>query len=366
MPDRLGSVLAPWLPGTLSGSEEERISFQLDGRASELDLAGLLGGVSGRADLGLGRFVRPEIDLGGKLSLELREGHTLLHGDLQANGGKLGLESNLDLAGATGQTKPRSTLKIETHSLRANSGLAPLLALLHPAFAGLQLAQGELDGLIDLALDLSYDGPLSLAELESGWQTLPKEPFNGTGHFELRSAALKGSPVLALLRELGLDAERSLDIQPIDFTIRKGRVSYAKPWNWTLSGLETSCSGSIGLDQTLALDWSIPVSEELVKRYAFLGDLRGETLQVPLRGTLLKPRLETGDLFKSLAAQAGKKELEARLRDPQDLLDQADRLWEQGKKSEAAALYLRIREEFKLSVPYLLNKDRIKERSKYK
>ncbi len=378
VPDRLGPVLAPWLPGTLSGAEEQHVAFQLDGSARDLDLAAILAGTSGRADIGLGRFVRSEIELGGKTSIELRGGRTLVRGDLQANGGTLDVAGDLDLAGGTGGESSRSTLAIEAKDLRATAGLAPLLALVHPAFAGAeaQLSRGSLEGILGLSVNLSYDGPLSLEALESGWERLPKEPINGTGRFELRSAALRGSPLLALLEEFGVDTQRALDIRPVDFTVRRGRVSYSRPWIWTLSGVETTFTGSVGLDQTLDLAWNVPITDEIVKRFEFLGALRGELVQVPLRGTVRKPRLEVDDLLKDLAARAARKELESRLGlggskedagdDPAALLEEADRLWEKGKKAEAAVLYLRIRKEFALSVPYFRNRDRIKERSKYK
>ena len=51
--------------------------------------------------------------------------------------------------------------------------------------------------------------------------------------------------------------------------------------------------------------------------------------------------------------------------DPGSLLSQADDLWNAGKKSEAAAIYKRLRDDFKLSVVYALNKDRIKDRSRW-
>jgi hypothetical protein len=86
------------------------------------------------------------------------------------------------------------------------------------------------------------------------------------------------------------------------------------------------------------------------------------------------PRLEAEELLADLASQAAKRELESRLglggkatvEDPATLLERADALWSQGQKTEAAALYMRIREEFKLSLAYALNKDRIRDRSKYK
>src|SRR5262249_4556012 len=63
VPDRLGAVLAPWLPGRLSGKEEQRLTFTLDGRAKELDWRTLLRNSTAHLDLGLGQFARPEIEL---------------------------------------------------------------------------------------------------------------------------------------------------------------------------------------------------------------------------------------------------------------------------------------------------------------
>src|SRR6185436_19409632 len=110
-------------------------TFSFSGRASELDLPTLLAGTDGRIELGLGHLVRPEIELGGTLALEAKDGRTLVKGDLLANGGALALD------GKAGET---SQLSLQAKDLRANSGLAPLLAYVHPAFAGANLAQGQL------------------------------------------------------------------------------------------------------------------------------------------------------------------------------------------------------------------------------
>jgi hypothetical protein len=258
--------------------------------------------------------------------------------------------------------------------VRANAGLAPLLARLHPAFAGAELAQGRLDGLIGLGLDLAYDAPLTPAALAAGWESLPKEPIHGAGRLELSAAALKGSPLLALASSLGIDTERTLDLRAIEFTVQKGRVTYARPWTWSFSGIETTFTGSVGLDQSLDLAWNVPISPRLVERWSFLAALEGERLSIPLRGSVRAPRLETDALLADLAAKAAERELAGRLGlggsagddDPAVLLERADLLWSQGKKAEAAALYARLREDFKLSLTYALNKDRIKDRSKYK
>ncbi len=372
VPDRLGVVLAPFLPGKLGGAEEQRLDFTLDGRARDFALATLLTGTVAHVNLGLGRFERPEIQLDGTLRVEVKDEKLRLTGDLGANGGTLQLDGELDLA--QGKSPPRSKLTLTAKAVRANEGLAPLLALLHPAFGAAELAQGSLEGLIGLSLDVSYDAPLSLEALGAGWESLPKAPISGAGRLELSQAALRGSPLLALLGNFGVDATQTLDVRPIEFTIQKGRVTYAKPWTWTLAGTETTFTGSLGLDQSLDLAWNLPITDELIKRWSYLESLKGERLSIPLRGSVQKPRLEADQLLKDLAAKAAKSELESRLGlggkaggdDPASLLERADVLWSKGQKAEAAALYLRLREEFKLSLPYALNKDRIKERSKHK
>jgi hypothetical protein len=142
-----------------------------------------------------------------------------------------------------------------------------------------------------------------------------------------------------------------------------------------MSGSETTFTGSVGLDETLDLAWNVPINDALVGRWGFLDALRGETISLPLRGSVRAPRLDTEDLLKDLATKAARAQLGGRLGlggggggakdDPGSLLSQADDLWNAGKKSEAAAIYKRLRDDFKLSVVYALNKDRIKDRSRW-
>jgi hypothetical protein len=370
VPERLGAVLAPWLPGKLEGSAEERVTFALDGDLQELDLAGVLASADARVDLGLGQFVRPEIALGGALGLQAHDGRAILRGDLTANGGTLQLDGTLDLSDAP---KPRSKLMATASALRLNAGLAPLLAHVHPLFAGASLVQGQLDGLLGRKLDLAYDAPLTVEQLEAGWESLPKAPISGSGSLELKELSLRGSPLLASLAELGLEIPDTLTARPIQFTVQRGRLVYAEPWTWTIGETLTTFTGSIGLDESLDLAWNVPITDKLVARNALLRVLAGETLSIPLRGSVRSPRLELDEAIKDLAALAAKRELESRIGlgsggndDPGDILRRADDLWSKGEKSEAAALYSRLRDDFKLSLAYALNKDRIRERSKFK
>jgi len=387
VPDRLGALLEPWLPGRLSGEQPERLSLRFSGEASELDVAALLAGSEGTASFGLGRLVAAGFDSSGTVEMRVAGGRATCTGDLATNGGRMRVEGDLALGEPTAGEAPRpSRLVASLEDVGANAELSPLLAHLHPAFAAIgSLKGGELSGVVRAELDLTYDAPLTPELLEGGWEALPKQPIHGRGSFELDGAKLRGAPFLdALQAELGGDPEKPLRLRPVEFTIQAGRLSYAKPWTWTLSGSETTFTGSIGLDETLDLAWSVPIGPGLVERYDFLSALAGQTITVPIRGNVRRPKLEWSDTLRDVAKKAAvsalgqelgldrllggekPKDGEAPGDDPASLLREADRLWDAGQKTDAAKLYDRIRDDFKLSAIYLLNRDRIKKRAGYK
>ncbi|MCZ6597140.1 MAG: hypothetical protein O7B99_05860 [Planctomycetota bacterium] len=371
VPDRLGVVLAPWIPGQLSGAEEETCEFHFEGLADDL-----VATARGEIEVGVGRYENSGFDLGGDLVLRFDEGVFSATGAFTANDGALTLDGSLG-------GEETSQVVLGLSDVRVNSTLGSMLGHVHPAFAAVeQLDRGELGGLITCDLDVSYDGPLTVETLRGGWEALPKQHFSGEGTFAFQSPVLQGSPFLAdLLEVLDIDVE-DLQIEPIRLVLSEGRVSYGEPWTWTLGGIETTCGGSIGLDETLALAWKVPVTRELVKKHSFLKVLQGQTLEVPITGTIAKPRLEWKGVLSNLAETTLKKTLEEKLReeleerlgiggskagkDPGELLREADALWRAGRKVEAAKLYKRIRADHKVSLVYALNRDRIKQRAKYK
>lgn len=380
VPDRLAPILAPWLPGTLSGSEPEPLTIHLDGAVREFDPFTLLLRSKGRAEFGLGRYKVAGFDTTGSLDVALEDEAMNWEGEIAANGGAIVLKSTLDLGEPAEGETPRSTLSVGLSDVGANSELAPLLSLMHPAFAAAQMVEGgEIGGAINCDLELSYDGRLTPELLEGGWEALPKERISGRGTFSIAGAMLRGSPLFtSMLGELGLDPDRSLNVDPIELVIDAGRISYAKPWTWTIDGTETTFTGTLGLDETLALTWNLPIDEKLVARYDFLEPIRGQKIAIPLGGTVRSPRLEWRAALNGLASTLAKDEVNRRLglgggggdendeNDPAALLRKADRLWDAGEKAEAAKLYKRLREKFKVSVVYALNRDRIKERGHWR
>lgn len=386
VPDQVGVLLGPMLPGELSGSEPEELTFQLSGVANGLDPASLLAAVDGSASVGLGTFAAQGIVASGDVGVEVRDGLATLRGDLGANGGALSLEAALGLGERANEG---ARARFEMRDVGATSGLAPLLELVHPAFGGLadRLSDNSFSGLFSCELELRYDAPVSGSLLGAEGAGLDLGAFSGAGSFSMDQALLGGSELLGKLSsELGAGRAKELKVEPVEFRIDGGRLRYQEPWTWNLAGSETRFRGSIGLDRTLDMTWEVPVTKELVAKNDFLASLAGQTLTIPLKGTVRSPELQWKGVLEEVAASAVKRELEEELglddlkrqlggvlgqpaseseapgESAESLFTEANRLWNEGRKKEAAALYGRVRSEFKLSPIYLLNRKLIKQR----
>ncbi len=377
VPERAGALLAHWIPGTLTGLEERSITFRFDGEPMALDAVALLRALEGESTLGIGRYEVSGFALDGDVTLAVHGGVLDVESVLGANGGKIELTGRLapsaESAPETG-AGAAATLSLRASGVRANRELALLFAFVHPAFAQVrELENAELDGVVEAELELAYDAPLSfdaLARALAGEGPVPLEPIAGKGRLEVREIEIEGSPLLDALEGRLADGSESLRVRPMAFDVKGGRVYYANPWTWTFSDAETTFTGSVGLDETLDLVWNVPVTEALVERYEFLKYAAGETLAVPLRGTAKRPELEWTGVLDDLAKSALKRGLGEKLgiggaEDPAELLKTADDLWSKGSRAEAAVLYAKLREDYKLSIVYALNRDRIKERSKF-
>ncbi len=108
-------------------------------------------------------------------------------------------------------------------------------------------------------------------------------------------------------------SERQLSMadQDIDFEAKNGRISLS-PMTLDAEGYQLKMHGSVGFDETLDFIAQIPVTKKMVGKDAYQF-LQGTTLNVPIRGTSSKPRIDetmfqqaTGDLMQ----QALRKNLE--------------------------------------------------------
>lgn len=401
VPDKLALVLGPLLPGELTGSEPEPCRFRLDGRIQGLDAPALIAGLAGTVDVGLGRYRQTGLDVGGDAHLELKDGAAKVTSTLSANGGELALGGDVRIVpGPEGLMTENPHITLGAKDVQANAQLSPLLGFVHPAFASLESAKGgEIGGLIDCNVDLSYDGQLDAAALAGGFEALPKQPINGSISFALNGGSLATSPLVKqVLEKLNLGSTADFALKPIAIDVKQGRLHYAKPWEWTMLGSNTSFGGSIGLDKTLDLKWTVPITAELAARNELLGHLQGQTLAINIGGTVTHPAIDTGDMLKGLVKDAAQGVIEKELKEalgsitggdpgkgggaaqgagkekgaedaaqgPDDLLKRADDLWKKGDKAAAVPLYKELRDKHKLSLVYVLNKDRIKDRADWK
>ncbi len=376
IPTKIGALLKSKLPGELKGDAEERIDFTLDGAASEIDPLVILRGLKGGANFGMGQFTMTGLAASGTMGLKFEGGVVHPEASLKVNGGTVTVRGGADLR----TQSPVSSFEFGAGEVRLNGEMSPLLTALHPIFGALKGKTGSLDGFLASGVKFRYDGPLSMEVLTGGWEALPKRHLHGEGKVEFRDLAIHGSSFLAAVTDIfGRAIEsKELRIRPIEFRIVAGRLSYLKPWQWTVAGSETTFTGTIGLDydrpDCLDLVWRVPVTDEMVSRIPQLKWWRGETIDVPIRGTATSPRLMWKEVVAELVKKAVQKELEEKTKEglegllgkderkAKDLLKEADALWDQGRKPEAAAKYKKIKDDYDRTRAYKDNKDRIKER----
>ncbi|HTE06141.1 MAG TPA: hypothetical protein VK824_08095, partial [Planctomycetota bacterium] len=432
VPGRVGALLGPLLPGELSGEERQPLRFVLDGPLPSGDLPALLAGASAGATIGLGTLALPGVVASGTTTTELQAGRAHVTGQLALNGGSAALDARLDLRPQGSAAAPLdTTLDLRFERVQVSQEMAALLAHVHPLLeAGEGQSLGVLSGAIGGSLLLDWPAPLPLPPAASAsgapaagasvLDTLPLEALSGTAMLDFGTLTVASSPLLGqMLDHLGLAGTQSFTLAPVKLVVRDGRVGYAEPWAWTIQNIPTAFSGSVGLDQSLDLSWSVPITEALAGKHGFLKNLKGQSLVIPLRGTVAAPDLQWTAALENLAQQALASGLQEKIGEklgplggllgggkkasgdkaggdaagsgaqpgaggdaappsglpgpvaspavtPESLLAQADALWDKGSKAEAKVLYKQLKSDFKLTLTYQLNKKRVDERGKWK
>ncbi|MEK6249710.1 MAG: hypothetical protein N2C12_16120, partial [Planctomycetales bacterium] len=79
--------------------------------------------------------------------------------------------------------------------------------------------------------------------------------------------------------------------QEVAFSLSDGRVHH-KNFVVEIGDVVVQTTGSVGLDNTLQLVAEIPIRDKWVENDKFLRGLKGQSLRIPIRGTLGKPKLD--------------------------------------------------------------------------
>jgi hypothetical protein len=132
------------------------------------------------------------------------------------------------------------------------------------------------------------------------------------GHMAIR-AQVKPGPVaeefLVLVNELLSVVQRgnfqklddqagalmSIDTTDVEFRMVNRRV-YHRNLKFTVGTLPITTHGSVGMDESLSMVAEVPLRANLFGRDLSLGTLEGQSIQIPIGGTLKKPKIDHGVL----------------------------------------------------------------------
>ena len=139
-------------------------------------------------------------------------------------------------------------------------------------------AAGQIEGVLEIHTAQVGPGPLSQQLL-------------------LLAAQIKAIADGNLLGAPTAPAERWLDLpqQRIAFRMAENRV-YHQGLQMVVKDVVIRTSGSVGTDQSISLMAEVPVRDEWLSRSQYLAALRGQTIQIPIRGTLTNPKLDQSAL----------------------------------------------------------------------
>jgi hypothetical protein len=304
-----------------------------------------------------------QFDVSGSYQLKHENGRLTLAGNTDVKDGSMTIDLDADVRDPSVASSPAAKVDVKIDRVPLDARMGPMLELLHPAFAK---AGGSLDGTMDGTIALQHAGPLNAPEEEF------LKKLNGRGRIEIRDCTFAGSEFLGkAMATLGME-KREIKLKPVEFKIVDGRIVYDNPWQWSISGSETTFTGSIGLDRTLDMVWNIPVSDEMSSKVKLS---KGQTYEVPIKGTVTSPRLDWKGLVKEAAkdklADVAKDKLGDLLggkdeKKAEKLLEEADALHQGGKAGEAAEKYRKIKDDYRKTRVYKDNKDRIDPRSEEK
>ncbi|MCA9123248.1 MAG: hypothetical protein H6822_28105 [Planctomycetaceae bacterium] len=137
---------------------------------------------------------------------------------------------------------------------------------------------GELEGILEIHTAQIGPGPLSQQLL-------------------LLAAQIKAIADGNLLAAPTTPTERWLDLpqQRIAFRMAENRV-YHEGLQMAVKDVVIRTSGSVGTDQSISIVAEVPVRDEWLSRNQYLAALRGQTIKVPIHGSLTSPKLDQNAL----------------------------------------------------------------------
>ena len=230
--------------------------------------------------------------------------------DAKLSNGKL-VFAPIDLAVSEGKLRLAPTVLLDRSPMVVTLSAGPVaeririspqmctswLKYLAPLMADATAAQGNFSVSLDQAvipLDAptagQVDGVLEIHSAQIGPGPLSQQLL-------LLAAQIKAISDGNLLGAPNAPPERWLDLpqQRIAFRMAENRV-YHQGLQMAVKDVVIRTSGSVGTDQSISLIAEVPVRDEWLSRSQYLAALRGQTIQIPIHGTLTNPKLDQSAL----------------------------------------------------------------------
>lgn len=216
---------------------------------------------------------------------------TLNTGEIPFSEGRLHLVPKIDFRSAS----PIATL--DPGPLAENIQLTPeicrdWLKYVAPLLADATSAQGRVsiatDGVaVPLAdpLDVRVRGQVNLQQVTIGAGPLAKQLID-----TVQGVRSLLKPNQADSRDLTVWMQ--LEQQTVPFAVENRRV-YHEGLAMHVKDFTIRTKGSVGLDQTLSMVAEIPIADDWIGNEAWLQGLKGQSLQIPIGGTVSRPVIDT-------------------------------------------------------------------------
>ena len=222
-------------------------------------------------------------------------------------GGSLSLNPIIDMRGEEPWLLMESGTVVNNINL-SSEVCRQLMKYVTPLGADAAEAQGKLTLSVDNLQAPLYDpttlqtrGTLSLREGSLSAGPLAKQLFASVQQVK---QLLKPGSQAREMQNVWIE----LGDQEIPFAVQDGRVHH-EGIRLTIDDIVITTQGSVGLDQTVNLVANIPLQNEWIGDNKLLAGLRGQSLQIPIGGTVTQPRLDTQavrQLSQQLIQQAGR------------------------------------------------------------
>lgn len=209
---------------------------------------------------------------------------------------------NLRLSAGTLHLNPMIDLSTRPYLIRFAPGTIVEGADITP-----QLCRSWLKYVNPLMADVTEaEGVFSLQLGDSAFPLAQPLLGEANGILSLEQAQVGPGPLSRELIELGKQVEAVLKSRPpgnvrswltmpkqdVRFAVQGGRVFHDRIAFQTREVTITT-QGSVGLDQSIELLAEIPIKDEWVAKEKLLAGLKGQSLQIPIGGTLTQPRVDS-------------------------------------------------------------------------